>query len=304
MKVFPVIPRGYCKGVVHAIQLALKACKTYQDQPIYILGMIVHNQYIVDALEARGIHTVASPHRSRLELLDEINEGVVLISAHGASDAVFQKAKDKGLIVIDATCVDVVKTHELIKEHRSNGYEILYIGKKGHPESEGTISIDPDHIHLITCKDDLMAFKNREERFLITNQTTMSLWDVYDLCEFAKSNLKHVTLQKETCQATTIRQEAIANIPKEVDGLIIVGDPHSNNTTRLASIGRTMAHKDVLMIESIEQLDLQWLNQKTYVAVSSGASTPTALTNQVIDFIEHYTGQESLPSVALDQILA
>lgn len=303
MKVYPVIPRGYCKGVVRAIQLALDACEQYQNQPIYILGMIVHNQYIVDALEAKGIHTIAKPNCTRLQLLDEINEGVVLISAHGASEAVFNKAKEKGLKVIDATCIDVIKTHDLIKEQIKHGYEVLYIGKKGHPESEGTISIDPTHIHLVTSREDILAFKDQTTPFFITNQTTMSLWDVFDLCEFAKENLNKVTLQQETCQATTIRQEAIAHLPQDIDGLIIVGDPHSNNTTRLAEIGKTMAHKDVLMIDSIEDLDLTWLNDKTYVAVSSGASTPTALTNQVISFLKDYDGTQALPTVALDQIL-
>ena len=148
MEVVSITPRGYCKGVVRAITIAKKASQ--QKQPIYILGMIVHNQYIVNALERLGIQTIDHKGKTRLELLDEINEGTVIITAHGASDLVFEKAKNKGLHVIDASCLDVIKTHDLIKEKISLGYEILYIGKQGHPEAEGAISIDEDKIHLIT----------------------------------------------------------------------------------------------------------------------------------------------------------
>ena len=160
--------------------------------------MIVHNQYIVDALKERGIQTIDIPGQTRLELLDQIHEGTVIITAHGASDQVFQKAKDKGLNVIDASCLDVIKTHDLIKKKLNEGYEILYIGKMGHPEAEGAISIDKKKVHLITSQKDIQAM-DPNKHYVITNQTTMSLYDVYDLCEYAKSVLPHVIIEKETC---------------------------------------------------------------------------------------------------------
>ncbi len=140
MLVKGIVPRGYCKGVVRAIEIAKK--QAHQTAPVYILGMIVHNQYIVNALEDLGIQTIDFKGKTRLELLDEINEGKVIITAHGASQKVFDKAKEKGLEVIDASCLDVIKTHDLIQDKLNEGYEILYIGKKGHPEAEGAISID------------------------------------------------------------------------------------------------------------------------------------------------------------------
>lgn len=283
MLVKPIIPRGYCKGVVRAIKIAKEA--SFQQGPVYILGMIVHNQYIVNALEELGIHTIDQKGKSRLELLDEIDSGTIIITAHGASDDVFQKAKNKGLHVIDASCLDVIKTHDLIKDKLSQGYEILYIGKKGHPESEGAISIDQKHIHLIQSKDDIEQIdKNRS--YVMTNQTTMSLYDVYDLCEYAKEVLPHIEIAKETCTATKIRQEAIKNIDTDVDIVFIVGDPHSNNTQKLASIAGE--DKEVYMIESINDLDINVLKGKKKAAVSSGASTPTYLTNQVIQFLEQF----------------
>lgn len=290
MLVKGIVPRGYCKGVVRAIEIAKK--QAHQTVPVYILGMIVHNQYIVNALEDLGIQTIDFKGKTRLELLDEINEGKVIITAHGASQKVFDKAKEKGLEVIDASCLDVIKTHDLIQDKLNEGYEILYIGKKGHPEAEGAISIDEKRIHLITNIDDLKTI-DPTKKYVMTNQTTMSLYDVYDLCEKAKEILPFVEIEKETCTATKIRQEAIKNIEDDVDIIFIVGDPHSNNTRKLASIANDYHTCDVYMIESIEDLEIEWLKNKRYAAVSSGASTPTYLTNQVIDYLKQFDINDS-----------
>ena len=186
--------------------------------------------------------------------------------------------------------IDVIKTHDLIKNYLNQGIEILYIGKAGHPESEGALSIDPAHIHLIENKTD---FENLDPNlnYVITNQTTMSLYDVYDLCEYAKTKLNNLIVAKETCQATTVRQEAIAKINDEVDVIFIVGDPHSNNTKKLASIAHEKANKDTYMIESVNDIDISMLKEKHAAAVSSGASTPTYLTNQVIEYLRQFDYQ-------------
>lgn len=283
MEVKAIVPRGYCKGVVKAIEIAKKASE--QEGPVYILGMIVHNQYIVNALEELGVHTIDHKGKTRLELLDEIDQGTVIITAHGAGKNVFVKAKEKGLNVIDASCLDVIKTHDLIKDKLQQGYEILYIGKKGHPEAEGAISIDTEHIHLISTQQDIDQI-DTSKSYVITNQTTMSLYDVYDLCEYAKKILPRVEIAKETCTATKVRQEAIRNIDEDVDIVFIVGDPHSNNTQKLAAIASQK--KDVYMIESLQDLDIEVLKGKQIAAVSSGASTPTYLTNQVIEFLKQF----------------
>lgn len=302
MLVKAIVPRGYCKGVVRAIQIA-KESATLQG-PVYILGMIVHNQYIVNALKDLGVETIDKKGATRLELLDEIDSGTIIITAHGAGDDVFQKAKDKGLNVIDASCLDVIKTHTLIKNKLKENHEILYISKNGHPEAEGAISIDPTHIHLITSKKDIDQL-NPTQSYVMTNQTTMSLYDVYDLCEYAKQVLPHIEIAKETCTATKIRQEAIKNIDDDVDIVFIVGDPHSNNTQKLASIAKEK--KEVYMIESVQDLDIHVLKGKKKAAVSSGASTPTFLTNQVISFLEQFDENDILtyqkPEFDLTQIL-
>lgn len=288
MLVKAIVPRGYCKGVVRAINIAKKASEL--DGPIYILGMIVHNQYIVNALEELGIHTIDHKGKTRLELLDDIDKGTVIITAHGAGEDVFVKAKKKGLNVIDASCLDVIKTHDLIKEKLENGYDILYIGKHGHPEAEGAISINKEHIHLITNKDDFNKI-NKDRKYVITNQTTMSLYDVYDLCEYAKEILPYVEIEKETCTATKVRQEAIQNMDEDIDIVFIVGDPHSNNTKKLASIAGK--NKEVYMIDSVQELNINVLKGKKKAGVSSGASTPTYLTHQVIEFLKQFNENDS-----------
>lgn len=304
MKVKPIVPRGYCKGVVRAINIAKKVANS--QEPVYILGMIVHNQYIVDALSSLQVQTIDKKGATRLELLDEVEHGTIIITAHGASDKVLQKAKEKNLHVIDATCPDVIKTHDLIKEYLNKKYDILYIGKQGHPESEGALSINQEHVHLIEKKQDIDALdKNR--KYVMTNQTTMSLYDVFDLCEYAKEVLEDVIIAKETCNATKVRQEAIANIDNDVDAIFIVGDPHSNNTKKLAQIAKEKTQKDVYMIETVLDITNAMLENKTTVAISSGASTPTYLTNQVIEYLTQYDIHDSAthqkPNIDLQKIL-
>lgn len=303
MKVIPIVPRGYCKGVVRAIQIAKECAKKYPNEPIYILGMIVHNQYIVDALTNLGIQTIDHKGKTRLELLDEIDKGIVLITAHGAGKDVFEKGKKKGLTIIDATCVDVIKTHDLIKQKISEGKEILYVGKQGHPESEGTLAIDKDHIHLIEKETEIDKFIGTNQAYVLTNQTTMSIWDIENISNYANEVLDNIEISKETCTATQIRQEAISNIDEEVDLVIIVGDPHSNNTTRLAAIAKEKAHKDVWMVESIKDIDIEELKTKQCVAVSSGASTPTYLTNQIINFLRKFPDEQEIPEIDYSHIL-
>lgn len=298
MKVYPITPRGYCKGVVRAIELAKKQA---HQEDVYILGMIVHNQYIVDALNKLGIKTIDQKGATREELLEQVDHGTVIITAHGASNKIKETAKLKNIDIIDATCLDVIKTHDLIKDYLNQGIEVLYIGKAGHPESEGALSIDYDHIHLIENKSDIEKLDSTLN-YVITNQTTMSLYDVYDLCEYAKTKLQNIIIAKETCQATTVRQEAIAKVSDDVDVVFIVGDPHSNNTKKLASIAQDKANKVTYMIESVNDIDIEMLKGKQVAAVSSGASTPTYLTNQVIEYLKQfdYNNKDTYPKPHID----
>ncbi len=187
MKIVKISPRGYCYGVVDAMVIARNAALDKSlPRPIYILGMIVHNKHVTDAFEEDGIITLDGP--SRLEILDKIDSGTVIFTAHGVSPEVKQRAKEKGLTTIDATCPDVTKTHDLIEAKKAEGYHVIYIGKKNHPEPEGAVGIAPDIVHLIEKADDLKTLEIPTDKILVTNQTTMSQWDVQHLMEDIQKN--------------------------------------------------------------------------------------------------------------------
>ncbi|CAI8930440.1 4-hydroxy-3-methylbut-2-enyl diphosphate reductase [Brevibacillus sp. IT-7CA2] len=287
MEVIKISPRGYCYGVVDAMVLALRTAQNFDlPRPIHILGMIVHNAHVVEAFEKQGIKTLDG--EDRLALLDQIHEGTVIFTAHGVSPEVRKKARDKGLTVVDATCPDVTKTHDLIREKVAEGYHVLYIGKKGHPEPEGAMGIAPDHVHLVQKLEELNALDLPTDKLIVTNQTTMSQWDVKHLMDAILQRFPGVEVHNEICLATQVRQEAVAGQVGEADLCIVVGDPRSNNSNRLAQVSEEIADVPSYRIADLSELDIEWLRGKKNVAVTSGASTPTPLTKEVISFLEQF----------------
>ncbi|MEK5297777.1 4-hydroxy-3-methylbut-2-enyl diphosphate reductase [Bacillus sp. FSL R5-0659] len=287
MNVIKISPRGYCYGVVDAMVIAKNAALDKNlPRPIYILGMIVHNKHVTDAFEEDGIYTLDGPNR--LDILKQVESGTVIFTAHGVSPEVRQIAEEKGLVAIDATCPDVTKTHELISEKTADGYDIIYIGKKGHPEPEGAVGVAPDKVHLVETEADIEALDLTSEKLLITNQTTMSQWDVHDLMELIKEKYPHVEYHQEICLATQVRQEAVSQQAGQADLTIVVGDPKSNNSNRLAQVSIEIAGTQAYRIGDLSELKLEWLQGVKTVAVTAGASTPTPITKEVIRFLENY----------------
>ena len=278
MKIIKVQPRGYCKGVVRAIQIAKQTRLEHPDKKITVLGMLVHNQYVVDALKCLNIDTIEDKTKSRLELLDQIDEGIVLFTAHGIASQVKDKAAAKGLICVDASCPDVLSTQAIIKNALADGKHVAYIGKKGHPEAEAVLSISPP-IQLIELHQPLPPLATP---LFVTCQTTMSTSDVLAVFQEIKHAYPQAEIGEEICNATRIRQQAVHEL-QDVDVLIVVGDKQSNNSTRLAEIGRNHGIPHVLLIDDASQLDLSVFHDDDVVAVTSGASTPSQLTAQVID---------------------
>lgn len=291
MNVIKISPRGYCYGVVDAMVIAKNAALDKNlPRPIYILGMIVHNKHVTDAFEEDGIYTLDGPNR--LEILKQVESGTVIFTAHGVSPEVRQIAEEKGLVAIDATCPDVTKTHELISEKTATGYDIIYIGKKGHPEPEGAVGVAPDKVHLVETEADIAALDLTSDKLLITNQTTMSQWDVHDLMELIKEKYPHVEYHQEICLATQVRQEAVSQQAGQADLTIVVGDPKSNNSNRLAQVSMEIAGTQAYRIGDLSELKLEWLQDVKTVAVTAGASTPTPITKEVIRFLENYESDD------------
>lgn len=301
MKVIKVTPRGYCKGVVRAINIAKEARLKYPLEKITILGMLVHNKYVMDALKQLKIDMVDDKQLNREQLLDKITEGIVIFTAHGIDSKVKNKAIEKGLKYIDASCPDVVKTQKLVKSYLSNHYTIFYIGKKFHPEAEAICQMN-NQIYLIENENDIPNHIKTD--IFVTNQTTMSIFDVQNIFHSIKEKYPNAIIAEEICNATRIRQEAVATLDKNtIDALFVVGDPNSNNTNRLAQIGKEKGIQNVIQINTVLDIDTKQLQQFQTVAVTSGASTPTYLTNQVIDYLENHKQNSTLPKICIDKIL-
>ncbi|MBP1154380.1 MULTISPECIES: 4-hydroxy-3-methylbut-2-enyl diphosphate reductase [unclassified Paenibacillus] len=287
MDVIKISPRGYCYGVVDAMALAMQTAKNLNlPRPVYILGMIVHNAHVTEFFENEGVITLDGANR--LEILEGIDKGTVIFTAHGVSPEVRRRAREKGLTVVDASCPDVTKTHDLIREKSAEGYQIIYIGKKGHPEPEGAIGVAPDHVHLIEKPEEIDQMDMTSDKIIITNQTTMSQWDIRHIMNRLLEQFPHAEIHNEICLATQVRQEAVAEQAKEADLVLVVGDPRSNNSNRLAQVSEEIAGVKAYRIADVSELKREWLEPVRRVAVTSGASTPTPITKEVINYVEQY----------------
>lgn len=287
MKVIKISPRGYCYGVVDAMVIARNAAldKTL-PRPIYILGMIVHNSHVTEAFEEEGIITLDG--KDRKDIINKVDKGTVIFTAHGISPEVREIAKQKGLVTIDATCPDVTRTHDLIQEKEKEGYQIIYIGKSGHPEPEGAIGVAPHAVHLVSNEEDVNRLELSAPKIIVTNQTTMSQWDVSHIMELLKVKFPNAEFHNEICNATQVRQEAVAEKAGEADVTIVVGDPKSNNSNRLAQVSQEIAGTKAYRIGDLSELKIEWIKDAKTVAVTSGASTPTPITKEVINFLEQF----------------
>jgi len=283
MEVLKITPRGYCHGVVDAFRIA-KRVREETDGPVHMLGMLVHNTHATDDLQRQGVALVDQPNR--LAGLEQIKDGTVIFTAHGVSPAVKQRAVELGLKPVDATCSDVVRTHELVADLANKGYDVVYIGRKGHPEPEGVMGEAPGKVYLVQDPEDIDALDLKGERIAVTCQTTLSIWDTEDLIGRVRARYPHAEVYNEICRATQERQEAAVEAAKEVDLVIVVGSPRSSNSLRLVEVVKELGKKPAYLVDRLEDLDLDWFKGKKKVGVTSGASTPTQLTRRVIEYLE------------------
>ncbi|MFL5627588.1 MAG: 4-hydroxy-3-methylbut-2-enyl diphosphate reductase [Ktedonobacteraceae bacterium] len=294
MEVVKISPRGYCYGVVDALQLVRQTAKDpHVPRPIYIIGQIVHNRHAITELTNLGVVTLDGP--DRVSILEQVTEGTVIFTAHGVSPLVKRRARERGLHCIDATCPDVTVTHDLVHELVANGYYILYIGKKGHPEPEGVLGEVPGHITLIETEDDVDALEltpEQQAKLAVTTQTTLSQWDTRRVIEYLKRRYPQIEVHIDICAATQTRQEAVAAQARGADLTVVVGDPRSNNTNRLVQVSEELAGVPAVRIEDLSQLKPEWLEGKKRVAVTAGASTPSQITREVIRYLEQYQPEQ------------
>jgi len=275
MDVYLGVPRGFCAGVVRAIDIVELALEKY-GPPIYVKHQIVHNPHVVNDLESKGAITV--------ENVDEIPIGSkVVFSAHGSPPEDFKKAKEQGLQVLDATCPLVIKVHNEAKKYKREGRKIILVGHKGHQEVKGTTGQTDMEI-----VDDREGFVSPEWDnsipVAVLTQTTLSVDDTENSIRNIQKSFSDVLVRNDLCYATTNRQKAVKEIANHVDVFLVVGAQNSSNCNRLKEVAE-LNGIPAFLINSVEELDPKWIATAVNVGITSGASTPDSLVRGIIDFI-------------------
>ena len=272
-------PRGFCAGVDRAIEIVERALQKF-GAPIYVRHEIVHNTYVVNDLKQKGAIFI--------EDLADVPPGATLVfSAHGVSKAVQEEARARGFDVFDATCPLVTKVHVEVAKLAREGYEFIMIGHKGHPEVEGTMGQLEHGIHLVEDAADVARVQPAQtERLAVVTQTTLSVDDAAEIMRAVTARFPQVRQpkQQDICYATQNRQDAVKVMSPQVDVLIVVGSPTSSNSNRLAELARKLGVA-AYMVDHAGELQPQWLEGRSRVGVTAGASAPEVLVREVIDRI-------------------
>jgi 4-hydroxy-3-methylbut-2-enyl diphosphate reductase len=279
-KVLLASPRGYCAGVDRAVIAVEKALDHY-GAPIYVRKQIVHNIHVVTNLEKRGAIFV--------DEVDEVPEGSILVfSAHGVSPAVVKAAEERGLQTIDATCPLVTKVHREVQRFAAENYDILLVGHEGHEEVEGTAGEAPDVVQIVDKDDSINSVKIKDPSKVIwLSQTTLSVDETMETV--VKLREKFPTLQNppsdDICYATQNRQVAIKKVGAISDLVIVVGSANSSNTVRLVEVALLAGAKAAYRVDYASEIDDTWFEGVDSVGVSSGASVPEELVEEVVDYL-------------------
>ncbi len=282
-------PRGFCAGVTRAIETVERALQKF-GPPVYVRHEIVHNKYVVESLKDKGVIFVSE--------VEQVPEGsLVIFSAHGVSDKVESDAKNRELDVIDATCPLVSKVHREARKHEANDYEIILIGHKGHPEVEGTSGKVKKEVILVTNEEDARSIQVKNpDKLAYVSQTTLSVDDTKKIVKILEERFPQLSrglATKDICYATQNRQDAVRQLAKQVDIILVIGAQNSSNSNRLRDLGEECGVESHL-INNASEVDKQWLEGRSRIGITAGASAPEILVEGVVDRIQELTGQKAL----------
>ena len=287
-------PRGFCAGVVRAIDTVERALALY-GRPVYVRHEIVHNKYVVEGLKTKGAVFV--------EELDEVPDGsTVVFSAHGVPKRVLDESQRRQLFTIDATCPLVTKVHREAAIHYRRGRQIVLIGHAGHPEVVGTLGqLPPGVVTLVENLADAANFTPRDPtRLAYVTQTTLSVGDTADIIGVLKARFPDIVgpQKDDICYATTNRQEAVKRVAPQVEAMIVVGSPNSSNSQRLKEVAERSGCGRAALVQRAEDIDWQRFGGLQHLGITAGASAPEVLVEEIIGaFAERY-------SLTLDTISA
>ncbi len=282
-KVLLAAPRGYCSGVDRAILTVEKALDLY-GPPLYVRKEIVHNKYVVESLEERGVIFV--------DELDAVPEGsTVIFSAHGVAPSVHAEAAERSLKTIDATCPLVTKVHAEAKRFSNEGLDIILIGHAGHEEVEGTMGEAPNSITLIQNPEEArnLVVKN-PEKLIWLSQTTLSVDETIQTVNVLKERFPEMASppSDDICYATQNRQTAVKAMSPDCDLVIVVGSGNSSNSVRLVEVALDAGAKSSYRVDSFRELQSEWVEGALTVGVTSGASVPELLVDEVIKWLAEH----------------
>ena len=287
MKVVLASPRGFCAGVDRAIDIVNRALENF-GAPIYVRHEVVHNRYVVEDLKQKGAIFV--------DELSEVPDGnIAIFSAHGVSKAVRTEAAQRDLKVFDATCPLVTKVHMEVIRNRKNDHECILIGHAGHPEVEGTMGQAEDGMHLVETPEDVVNLEVKNpDRLSYVTQTTLSVDDTAKVIDALRFKFPNIVGPKkdDICYATQNRQDAVKDLAKTCDVVLVVGSINSSNSNRL----RELAEKKGIpghLIDGPEDLDKSWFNSNSIIGITAGASAPEILVKQVIDKLKSWGATQS-----------
>ena len=281
-------PRGFCAGVDRAISIVERAIERF-GAPIYVRHEVVHNKFVVDNLRDKGAVFI--------EDLADVPAGATLIySAHGVSKAVQDEAAQRGFRVFDATCPLVTKVHKEVDRLDAQGYQIIMIGHKGHPEVEGTMGqLSDGAMLLVETAADVATLAVRDvEKLAHVSQTTLSVDETADIIAALKARFPHIKSphKEDICYATTNRQEAVKDLAAQCDVVVVVGSPNSSNSNRLREVA-ALRGVDAYMVDNAGYLKPEWFTGKSQVGVTAGASAPEVLVKEVVETIRNW-GHETV----------
>ena len=300
MKILLANPRGFCAGVDRAIEIVEQALATF-GAPIYVRHEVVHNRTVVDELKEKGAIFI--------EELSDVPIGSYLIfSAHGVSKQVQEEAKERNLTVFDATCPLVTRVHIQVAKHDKIGREVILIGHAGHPEVEGTMgqyenSTDNGGIYLVETPSDVekLEVHNPDDLAYVT-QTTLSMTDTKVMVDALRKRFSSIQEQKkdDICYATQNRQDAVHELAKSADIILVVGSPNSSNSNRLREIAEQLGKKSYL-IDTAKDMCREWFADTDTVGVTAGASAPEVLVQEVIEQLKAWGGTSTVEIQGIEE---
>lgn len=291
MKIMLANPRGFCAGVNRAIDIVERAIDIF-GAPIYVRHEVVHNKFVVDGLRKKGAIFVD-------ELDDVPDNGTVIFSAHGVSKSVRQEAKTRGLTVFDATCPLVTKVHMEVVRHEKSEQEVVLIGHEGHPEVEGTLGqYDGEGMYLVESPEDVakLQVKNPDDLAYVT-QTTLSVDDTAQVINALRERFPNISGPKkdDICYATQNRQDAVKEMAQVCDLVLVVGSANSSNSNRLCELADRLG-AEAYLIDGAEHIQAEWLEGKSCVGITAGASAPEVLVEEVVNRLKELTGASVVES--------